>query len=106
VLGTAGAVVMSLLGWGIQADALALAEAGKAEEDVRTWDETVAELEQEWLKDIETPPVDVQQPFFSEDQVREIVSGLDDDQLLALENALYSNEIDQALEDMMNEGKL
>jgi len=95
---------MSWLGWGIQADALA--EAAKAEEDVRAWDEMVSALEQDWLKETEPPPVEEQQPFFSNDQAREILSGLDADQLQAFDDALYIGEIDQALEDMMKEGKL
>jgi len=95
---------MSWLGWGIQADALA--EAAKAEEDVRTWDEAIAAMEQQWLKDIETPTIEEVQSFFSNDQAREILSGLDADQLQAFDDALEQSRIDQALEDMMAEGKL
>ncbi len=94
---------MSWLGWGIQADALA--EAAKAEEDVRTWDETVAALEEQWLKEIEPPPVEEWHAFFSDDQAREILSGLDADQLQAFDEALEQSRIDQALEDMMAEEK-
>jgi len=94
---------MSWLGWGIQADALA--EAAKAEEDVRTWDEAIAAMEQQWLKEIEAATIEEVQSFFSNDQAREILSGLDADQLQAFDDALEQSRIDRALEDMMNDGK-
>ncbi len=95
---------MSWLGWGIQADALA--EAAKAEEDVRTWDETVAALEEQWLKDIEAATIEEVQSFFSMDQAREILFGLDADQLQAFDDALEQSRIDRTLEELMSEGKL